>query len=54
MVVAVQEDKTYKDDAGLRQKLRQIQAGKKVKGGPRARLLTQFPNQKPKKGKGGK
>ena len=51
--VAVQEDKTYKDDAGLRQKLRQIQAGKTVKGGPRARLLTKFPNQKPKK-KGGK
>ena len=49
--VAVQEDKTYKDDAGLRAKLRQIQAGKRVKGGPRARLLTKFPNQKPKKRK---
>ena len=47
--VAVQEDKTYKDDAGLRAKLRQINAGKRVKGGPRARLLTKFPNQKPKK-----
>ena len=51
--VAVQEDKTYKDDAGLRAKLRQINEGKIVKGGPRARLLTKFPNQKPKK-KGGK
>ena len=51
--VAVGEDKTYKDDAGLRQKMRQIAAGKVVKGGPRARLLTKFPNQKPKKGKGG-
>ena len=50
--VAVQEDKTYKDDAGLRAKLRQINEGKRVKGGPRARLLTKFPNQKPKqKGK---
>ena len=47
--VAVGEDKTYKDDAGLRAKLRQINAGKRVKGGPRARLLTKFPNQKPKK-----
>ena len=47
--VAVQEDKTYKDDAGLRAKLRQINEGKRVKGGPRARLLTKFPNQKPKK-----
>jgi biopolymer transport protein ExbD len=47
--VATQEDKTYKDDAGLRAKLRQIQEGKRVKGGPRARLLTKFPNQKPKK-----
>ena len=49
--VAVQEDKTYKDDAGLRAKLRKINEGKTVKGGPRARLLTKFPNQKPKKGK---
>ena len=49
--VAVQEDKTYKDDAGLRAKLRKINEGITVKGGPRARLLTKFPNQKPKKGK---
>ena len=50
--VAVQEDKTYKDDAGLRAKLRKINEGKRVKGGPRARLLTKFPHQKPqKKGK---
>ncbi len=57
--VAVGEDKTYKDDAGLRQKLRRLaqwQKDKNVrppKGGPRARLLTKFPNQKPKKAKGG-
>ena len=50
--VAVQEDKTYKDDAGLRAKLSKINRGERVKGGPRARLLTKFPNQKPKqKGK---
>ena len=57
--VAVGEDKTYKDDAGLRQKLRKIGRWQKdpnsspPKGGPRARLLTKFPNQKPKKAKGG-
>ena len=57
--VAVGEDKTYKDDAGLRAKMRRINAwkssanGRPPKGGPRARLLTKFPNQKPKKAKGG-
>ena len=57
--VAVGEDKTYKDDAGLRAKMRKINAwkssadGRPPKGGPRARLLTKFPNQKPKKAKGG-
>jgi hypothetical protein len=51
--VAIGEDKTYKDESGLRQKMRQISEGKIVKGGPRARLLTRFPNQKPKKAKGG-
>ena len=51
--VAIGEDKTYKDEAGLKQKMRQISEGKIIKGGPRARLLTRFPNQKPKKAKGG-
>ena len=57
--VAVGEDKTYKDDAGLRAKMRKINSwkssvdGRPPKGGPRARLLTKFPNQKPKKAKGG-
>ena len=57
--VAVGEDKTYKDDAGLRQKLKKLAQWqhdpnrKPPKGGPRARLLTKFPNQKPKKAKGG-
>ena len=50
--VAVQEDKTYTNDAALQAKMKQIREGKTVKGGPRARLLTQFPGQKPKK-KGG-
>ena len=58
--VAIGEDKTYKGDAGLRDKLRKLSKWrsdpsiKPPKGGPRARLLTKFPNQKPKKAKGGK
>ena len=57
--VAIGEDKTYKDDAGLRSKLRKLSKWRSdpnvnpPKGGPRARLLTKFPNQKPKKAKGG-
>ena len=57
--VAVGEDKTYKDDSSLRQKLKKIAQWQRdpnvnpPKGGPRARLLTKFPNQKPKKAKGG-
>ena len=50
--VATHEDKTYKNDAGLRDKLNKINAGETPKGGPRARLLTRYPSQKPpKKGK---
>ncbi len=58
--VAIGEDKTYKGDAGLRDKLRKLSkwrsdpGAKPPKGGPRARLLTKFPNQKPVKKKGGK
>ena len=58
--VAIGEDKTYKSDAGLRDKLRKLSkwrsdpSARPPKGGPRARLLTKFPNQKPKKAKGGK
>ena len=51
--VATGEDKTYKDENSLWTKMRQISQGKIVKGGPRARLLTKFPNQKPRKAKGG-
>ena len=50
--VATGEDKTYKDDAGIRAKLKQLKSGHVAKGGPRARLFSKFPKQKPQK-KGG-
>ena len=50
--MATGEDKTYKDDKGIAQKLKRLQSGHVGKGGPRARLLSKFPKLKPAK-KGG-
>ena len=52
--VATQEDKTYKGPDSVAKALKAFkETGKRAAGSPRGRLLTAFPNQRPKAKKGG-